>query len=195
MNNLLELPVGLDNAIQGIQEDIYEQLPNYWNNTPFPIVGYGRVQRTPLNEGKEQPEYYTQSKTFLPEWYDASIKNYRDVFWDTKNGAQFCFLIDEEDKALDEQTFLSKVTIVFWVNLERIYPIKEEQTVSRAHRDVMEVLRNYNFRRYQINNIERGVDNIFRQYLTKNMRYNDMHPLHCFAVNVDLTYYLTDKCT
>lgn len=192
MNNLLQRPIGLDKTIQGIQEDIYNEMQCVWQGN---LVGYGRVEKTPVNDGESVPDYYQTSKIVIPEWYNARLKDYEEVYYNDDNAAQFCFLVGDTDSPIDERTFVSQGKVVFWVDLSRIYPIEEERATSRAHRDVMEVLRNFNLGRYEIGNIEKRIDIIFREYKTSNVQFNDMHPLHCFAVNLDLTYYLTDKCS
>ena len=48
---------------------------------------------------------------------------------------------------------------------------------------------------FEINEVQRGIDNIFNQYTTSGVKFDDIHPLHSFSVNIDLNYYLTDKCT
>ena len=80
------------------------------------------------------------------------------------------------------------------VNLSMIYPNDTERQDSKAQKDVVEILREINGD-YEINEVERGLDNIFNQYTTSGVKFDDMHPLHSFSVNIDLNYYLTDKCT
>ena len=191
MNNILTAPVGLNKTIQDIQTDLYEQLPNFWSGT---IEGYGKVERRMLNNGEDQPEYFNQSKTFVPEWYNATKGDYEDVYYNDDNAGQFCFLVEERDTALDEQTFICPAKIAFWVDLSKIYPGSTERIVSKAHKDVMQVLRNYNYERYKVKGLERGMDIVFRQFQTKDMRFDDMHPLYCFAINVEIEYFLTDNC-
>lgn len=191
MNNLLENPVGLDKTIQDIQIDIYNQMPSFWCGN---IEGYGRVEKTPVNDGKTVPEYYHTSKIVIPEWYNSYLKDYQEVYYDDKNASMFCFLVSDADNAIDERTFTTKAKVVFMVDLSKIYPNNGSRAVSMAQSDAMQVLRNYNYERFEIEGIERRIDIIFREYKTSNIQFNDMHPLHCFAVLIDLTYYLEDKC-
>jgi hypothetical protein len=80
------------------------------------------------------------------------------------------------------------------VDLNKIYPTGTERLDAKAHSDAMEVLRNFGFNKYQITGIEKGIDFVFSGFTTSNIRFEDMHPQHCFSVTIDLEYYLTDKC-
>ena len=75
-----------------------------------------------------------------------------------------------------------------------IYPNKSGRQDDRAQKDVVEILRAINGS-YRINEVQRGIDNIFNQYTTSGVKFDDTQPLHSFSVNIDLDYYLTDKCT
>jgi len=191
MNNLLSKPVGLDETIAVIQKDLYRELSLVWQGQ---IEGYGRVYKNPVNTGESVPDYYQTSKIVTPAWYNAKLDDYEDTYYDDNSAAVFCFLTQENDSTQDSQVYTSEVKIAFMVDLSKIYPTSSERQDSRAQRDVAEILRNYNFEKYNITGIERRVDFVFREYLTSSIRFNDMHPLHCFAMKIDLEYFLTDKC-
>jgi len=191
MNNLLSNPVGLDSTIDKIQKDLYEQLCSVWEGE---IEGYGRVYKNPVNTGESIPDYYQTSKIVTPAWYNSKLDDYEDTYYDDNKAAVFCFLTQENDSTEDSVVYTSSVKIAFMVDLSKIYPTSKDRQDSRAQRDVAEILRNYNFEKYNITGLERRIDFVFREYLTSSIRFNDMHPLHCFAIKIDLEYFLTDKC-
>lgn len=191
MNNVLSKPIGIDYAIQHIQNDLYRELSDVWEGN---IVGYGRVEKTPLNNGEEVPEYYHTSKIVIPEWYNSNINEYEEVYYDDNNAAQFCFLVSDLSRAIDDRTFKNRCKIAFMVDLSKIYPSEKERLTSIAHRDVLEIIREYGNGYVEIDGIETRIDVIFREYKTTNIKFDDMHPLHCFAVVMDLVYNLDDKC-
>ena len=191
MNNLLTDINGIDQTIQPIQVDLYRELASVWSGS---IEGYGRVYKNIENSTDDIPKYYKSSKIFIPEWYNASKKDYEDVFYDDTKSCQFCFLVGDVDKTGDSIVYNTKAKVVFMIDLDKIYPGETERLDSKAHRDAMEILRNFGFNKYVITGIEKGIDFVFTGYTTLNVRFNDMHPLHCFAVNIDLQYFLTDKC-
>lgn len=191
MNNLLVNAVGIDETIKGIQKDLYNELSKVWKGD---VDGYGRVYKNPVNTGESIPDYYQTSKIVTPSWYNALEKDYQDVYYDDDKSAVFCFLTTENDTTLDSVVYNTDIKIAFMVDLEKIYPGDIERSDSKAQKDAIEILRNFSFNKYEINGIERRIDFVFREYLTSSIRFNDMHPLHCFAVKVNLQYFLTDKC-
>jgi hypothetical protein len=191
MNNLLATPIGIDETIQSIQVDLYNQLALVWNGD---IEGYGRVEKNPENVGTEIPSYYQTSKIVIPEWYNSLKKDYEEVYYNDNKSCVFCFLTADTDDTTDSIVYNSKVKVVFMVDLSKIYPSDTERLTSKAHRDAVEILRNWSFNKFEVKGIERRIEIIFREYTTDKIKFNDMHPLHCFAVKIDLQYYLTDKC-
>lgn len=191
MNNVLSNPLGLDEAIQSIQVDLYNQIGCIWNGD---IQGYGRVEKTPNNTGENVPTYYQTSKIVIPEWYNSEKKDYEDVYYDDSKSCVFCFLKGDLDTTIDSLVYTSKVKVVFMVDLTKIYPNETERTSEKSHRDAVEILRNYDYQKYNIRGIESRIEIIFREYVTDKIKFNDMHPYHCFAILLDLEYFLTDKC-
>ena len=191
MNNVLTSAEGLSLAIQSIQEELYTALPNFWAGD---IEGFGKVYKNIENSSDDIPKYYKSSKIFIPEIYNSSKGNYEDVFYNVSKSCVFCFLIDDKDTTEDDLLFKTKVKVVFMVNLSMIYPSQSERQDGKAQKDVVEILRAINGD-YEINEVQRGIDNIFNEYTTSGIRFNDLHPLHAFSINIDLNYYLTDKCT
>ena len=190
MNNILTSAEGLSLAIQSIQKELYEALPKFWSGD---IEGFGKVYKNVQNSSDNVPDYYKTSKIFVPEVYNSLKSNYEDVFYDNSKSCVFCFLIDDKDTTDDRVLFTSKVKVVFMVDLSKIYPTYKERQDGKAQKDVVEILREINGD-YEINEVQRGIDNIFNEYTTSKIKFNDIQPLHAFSINIDLNYYLTDKC-
>lgn len=191
MNNTKDNIFGIDFSIQSIQTDLYNELVSLWGDN---IDGYGRVYKNLENSPDDIPKYYKSSKIFIPEWYNSSKKDYEDLYYDDTKNAVFCFIVGDNDTTEDSIKYTNTVRVVFLVDLSKIYGGEVERLDEKAHRDVLEVLRNYNFGKYKINGISRGIDFVFSGFTTINIRFDDMHPQHCFSVDLDLEYYLTDKC-
>jgi hypothetical protein len=191
MNNTRQDLFGIDATVQGIQKDLYEQLKCVWSGD---VEGYGRVYKNLENSSDDIPKYYKSSKIFIPEWYNAYAKDYEDLYYDDNKSCSFCFIVGDTDSTEDSIKFTTKAKVVFMVDLNKIYPTGTERLDAKAHSDAMEVLRNFGFNKYQITGIEKGIDFVFSGFTTSNIRFEDMHPQHCFSVTIDLEYYLTDKC-
>mgnify|MGYP003667490317 CR=1 FL=1 len=190
MNNTLTSAEGLSAAIQSIQEELYRATVDLW---AVEVEGFGKVYKNVQNSSEDIPKFYKSSKIFIPEVYNSSTGNYEDVFYNNSKSCVFCFLIDDKDSTEDGLLFTTKVKVVFMVNLKQIYAIETERQDSRVQRQIVGFLRDINGD-YKINEVERGIDNIFNQYTTSGVKFDDMQPLHSFAVNLDLNYYLTDEC-
>jgi len=177
-NNLLTTPVGIDATINKIQVAIYDALVERWSGT---ITGYGKAYK---NNHKESTKL---------EWYNASDKDYQDVYYDDNSDATFFFIDEESDSSDDEIVFTSNVKCVFMVNLPNIITDVGRQD-SQAQRDAVEILRSVS-RQFKVVGIEKSFNEVFSGIDTEKIMFNDIHPLHCFAVLMELNYYLTDKCT
>lgn len=191
MNNLLEQAYGIDKTIQEIQERLYDALSEVWCNN---IEGYGRVEKTPINAGDEIPDYYRTAKLVIPEWYNATKKDYEEVYYDDKKSCIFCFLTSDNDETLDGVVYTAKVKCVFMVNLEKIFTDGVGRLTAKAHKEASETLRNLSYGIFDITGIERRIDIIFQEYKTNHIQTDDMHPLHVFAIKIDLNYILEDSC-
>ena len=191
MNNVLVEPYGIDETIQSFQIDLYRELVSIWG---VDIEGYGRVEKNPMNNGDETPTYYQTSKIVIPEWFNSYKQDYEDVYYDDNKSCVFCFLKEDNDRTEDQVVFNSNVKVVFMVDLRKIYSDKKERLTSKAHKDTMEIFREFGFNKFKVTGIEQRIEKIFREYDTSKIKFDDMHPLHCFAITLDLQYYLTNNC-
>ena len=178
MNNLLTSAYGIDVAINDLQKDLYSGVTSAWSGD---IEGYGRVHKK-IKDDKTFPEYY------------KGDGQYKDVYYDDKLGAGFFFIVGDDDSTEDEMLFISKVKCVFMMNLERAYPSDDERSDIKAQRLVVSLLREYDYHGYVVTGISKTVSNIFSGFDTSKINTADVHPAHCFSINIDLSYYLTDKC-
>lgn len=178
-NNLLTTPIGLDARIQKIQVALYSYLDQRWSGT---LTGYGKAY---LNETKKGGKKL--------EWYNASENDYQDVYFDDNSDATFFFIEGESDASEDEIVFVSNVKCVFMVNLPKILSDGGRQD-AQAQRDAVEALRSIS-REFQITGLEKNIDTVFSGVDVDKIKFNNIQPLHCFAVLMTLNYYLTDKCT
>ena len=170
---------------------MYNALPSFWSGD---IEGFGKVYKNIENSSDNIPTYYKSSKIFIPEVYNSIKGNYEDVYYNNSKSCVFCFLIDDKDSTIDEIVFTNNVKVVFMVDLSKIYPLQNERQDAKAQKDAVQALRDISGE-FIVNEVQRGIDNIFNEYTTSSMRFNDLQPLHAFSINIDLNYYLTDKCT
>ena len=190
-NNLLNEVFGIDNVIQSIQEELYAELSIIWKGD---IDGYGKVYRNPVNTGVDTPEAYATSKIITPEWFNPEKQDYEDVFYDDSKSCVFCFLIDDEDISNDEYIFNNKVKVVFMLDLNKIYDVVPQRLDTKSQVDAVQILRDISYSRYNVLGIERRIENIFRDFSTKVIKFDNMDKRHIFSVNLQLNYLINDKC-
>lgn len=180
MNHLVKEAFGIDSVIKRIQEQLYSELEKLWSSN---INGYGRVYKNHKNYQK------------IPEVFLASEGDYEDSFYDDGADANFFFLENDLHDTTDEVLFKNKMKIVFSLDLTECYD-GEDRLDALAHKDVMEVLRNIpSSGKYKITGYEIGLERVFSGFSTKGIKNQDIHPTHVFAVLIDLSYKLTDKCS
>lgn len=174
-------PIGIDIEIQSIQSDLYTALIALWVDK---LDGYGRIYK----------DFDKEDDKLKPYWYTGEAQ-YKEVYFNDKLSGNFSFMDDEDHKTEDEFKFTSIVKIVFMLNLKEIFPLDTDRADSKAQRDVVNVLRELSFGKFSIVGIEKGIRNVFRGMDFSSIKFEDQQPLHCFSVNIKLSYHLDEGCT
>jgi hypothetical protein len=191
MNNLLDIPIGIDEVLQDVQIDLYSELSNIWQGD---ILGYGKIYRNPVNKGKDTPEAYATSKIITPEWFNSEKQDYESVYYNDNYSSVFCFLTSDEDSSLDENVFTNNTKVIFMSDLDRVYPNVKQRQDSKQEVEAIQVLRSVAYGRFEVLGIERRIENIFREFSSKEVRFDNMDKRNVFAVNIKLNYTINDKC-
>lgn len=180
MNHLVEEAFGIDSVIKRIQEQIYAELVALWSSN---LNGYGRVY-------KNHKDYQK-----IPEVFLASEGDYSDSFYDDSADANFFFLESDLHETNDEVLFTNKMKVVFSLDLTECYD-GNDRLDALAHKDALEIFRNIpSSGKYKVTGYETGLEKIFSGFSIKGIKNQDIHPTHVFAVLIDLSYKLTDKCS
>ena len=190
-NNFLNEPYGIDVSMQDVQTDLYDNLATIWQGD---IEGYGRVYKNPVNTGVDTPEAYATSKIITPEWFNAEKQDYESVFFDDNKACVFCFIVDENDDSDDEYVFSTRVKVVFMADLDKIYPSIAQRQDAKLQVQAVQALRDISYQRFEVLGIERRIESIFREFSTKEIKFDNMDKRHVFAVNIKLNYTINDKC-
>jgi hypothetical protein len=177
MNNIRTENLGIDAVITAVQQEIYPLLQDRWTNK---IDGYGRAYKNISNDG------------ITLEVYDKD-GNYKDSFYNDKFDCVFFFIDADDHKTDDQMNFVADVKAVFMVNLDKIITL-EGRNDETSHRDAVEFIRSVSDYGLRIKGIEKGITNVFRGINYSQIKFDDIHPKHIFAVKMELSYYLTDKC-
>lgn len=180
-------PTGIDLRIQWAQQVIYERLIALWGLDDNAWTCYERAYKN-QKEGDYAPE------VFIPGTIGPG--EYKDVYWDdTLTALSFFGVGDQEVIVRDVNT--AKVYLIFMVNLKQLKP-GDTRNDAEAHRDVQEQFTLFNF---QPTALITGINSVFAEYggykknadeIYSNLKFRDMHPLHCFRINFDVLYNILD---
>ncbi|MFK7947854.1 MAG: hypothetical protein AB8G11_09700 [Saprospiraceae bacterium] len=176
MNFTTTSTVGIDTIIKSIQSELYDSLIERWVDD---IDGYGRVYKNETEKG------------IVPMHY-ISENDYKDVYFDDSKSGQFFFITNDKTSTSDEFMFQNRVKVVFMVDLTKI--IGEGRQDELARKDAIEILRNISYNRYTIIDVDKSLDNVFQGLNYDKVRKANINPLHTFSVNLNINYYINDKC-
>lgn len=163
MNSTATDTFGSDVLIKSVQEELYP----LWEN----LRGFGRVQRN-VRDG-----------ITVPEWNNEG--EYESVYFDDNYDGCFFFLEGDSHNSKDAFVFSTEVRICFMLNLKSLgLGDAEAADIAVKH------LRNHSDGRYEVLGLEKGVANVFKGMDTSGIKFEDMYPMHCFAVRIDVNYYI-----
>lgn len=175
MNFAKPTVTGIDIPIQKLQTLLYDRVKTLWSVTDSTFNMYGRAYRNQLQNGYA-PEVYVGKDEYKDSYFD-----------DTLAGSAF---FAYENTKLNGVDTTAVVSLIMMVNLAKIKPgtvRNDEEARVDIERICLE--RNYGF---FLTGIVTGIDQVFKEYGTKSIKYRDMHPWHCFRLNFNITYNIND---
>lgn len=171
MNHTKNKPLGIDNAIQIIQTYLYDNLN--WGE----IDVFGRVYKNPINKKGLTIEAYSGDDSYV------------DVFTNDTKNANIFFIEDDVHETKDGFRFTNKVKIVFMINLKKVYPDLYHRADIEAQIEAIELIRKKTGFTFQ--KIEKGIKQCLGEFQTEEIKLNDMHPYHVFAITGEITYQIS----
>jgi hypothetical protein len=143
---------------------------------------YGRAYRNKTDDG------------YIAEVYTGS-KEYREVYWDDSLNAISFF----GTNGTIERTVLSsaEVHLVFFVDLSKVKPDITHRADEEV-RDEIEAIVGSFTGGFVLKSIELWLENVLREYhgsrRDDRLKYVDMHPVHCFRMNLSINYDSNKNC-
>lgn len=177
MNHTLSITYNIDTVIQTIQTALYETLVPIWGE----FEAYGRVYK---NE---------RDGNTVPEVWRRDTNNYHEVYYNNTASAHMFFIDGDTHTTKDGMVFTTTLKICFMVDLRRIKN-QTERVDADVQRDVVAAIRNNMFQDFEITEVEKRVENVFRGFDNTGIQHNDLQPLHVFSVNGNLNYYFNSNC-
>lgn len=184
-------PVGIDIPIQRLQTELHRKLISvgYWNLADATkYKAYGRCYRNKIKDG------------YIAENYEGS-NQYKEVYWDSDLTAISFFGISNSIKAGINSE--ADVHLVFFADLSKLALVDKDSTTI-AHRSDEElrqmVLKIIGTHSHGFNYVstELWLENVLKEYpgsrREKRLNAVDMHPVHCFRINLKLIYNANKIC-
>lgn len=188
MNITRTNPAGIDLYIQKLQTKLHDMLvgANYWNlSDQSQYRAYGRCYRNKTDDG------------YVAENYE-SAGEYKEVYWSDELAAVSFFGISSNVK-----TGEADVHLVFFANLEKL-ALKDTEGDVVTHRADEELrlmvqrIIGKSAHGFQYESTELWIENVLREYpgsrRDARLKAVDMHPVHCFRINLKLLYNPNKIC-
>jgi hypothetical protein len=184
-------PAGIDFYVQQLQTKLHTILidADHWNladATKYEC--YGRCYRNKTKDG------------YIAEVY-TSANDYKEVYWnDTLTVLSFFGMSNNIQKGVQNQ---ADVHLVLFADLSKLaLKDKDDNTIShRADEELRLMVQNVigkNSYGFEFISIDLWLENVLREYpgsrRDDRLKYVDMHPVHCFRINLKLTYNPNKIC-
>lgn len=165
--------VGIDVVINDIQIAVSNSLQ--W-------VNYNAYHRIYKNETKNG---------IIPEFYrditQATVGDYEEVYLNDNLDATSFIYTEGTISSIDAGRLFSTVlSMVFQVNLSEVEGVKDTRNDEEAHRLAVEAINNSTYGK--VNSIVTGISNVYSEFDTSQITWNDMQPFHCFRIDIDVSY-------
>jgi len=170
MLTVITNPTGIDVRIRKLQEKIYNRLS--WTD----YNSYGRCYRNKAGNN------------YIAEVY-AGANEYKEVYWDDTLTAISFFGVSQT--VVHKLGELADVHLVFFVNIAKLKPLLLHRADEEIRMEVMNIVGRGLFG-FTYTSIETGIENVLKEYpgsvREKRLATVDMHPIHCFRLNLKLAY-------
>lgn len=168
-----ENAVGIDVVINDIQIAVSNSLQ--W-------VNYNAYHRIYKNE---------TANGIIPEWYEditqATKGEYEEVYLNDKLDASSFIYKEDTIPAVDiGRLFSTVVSMVFQVDLAAVEGVKDTRNDEEVHRLVIEAINGSTYGK--VASIVTGISNVYSEFDTSQIQWDDMQPFHCFRIDIDVNY-------
>lgn len=165
-------PVGVDLAISKIQTALYEGLVD--NGTWTDYESYHRA-------------YKNNSANGIKAEVHTCRDDYKDVFTDDQHGVSSFFIVSDDKTPLEANLFQTDIDIIFQIDLKKIYPNSPHRNDEEMHNEIASILTSMGGN-FDLTNIITGIDNVYSEFDTGQLNYDDLQPFHVVRFTVRTKY-------
>ncbi|MDR1199985.1 MAG: hypothetical protein LBK94_13415 [Prevotellaceae bacterium] len=161
-------PIGIDREIDRLQKNVFKNLLKKWS---IEQSNYNCFCRAYKNQ---------QKGGYIPEFY-AGNNEYRELFFDDTVFVTSFFTVADKTNIIVNgcQTVVS---LIFCVDISKLKDIPHRGD-EEIRQDVLGILK-----ALDLISVETGINNVFKEFSVSNIKYRDLHPLHCFRFNFNIIY-------
>ena len=174
-------PVGIDTVINNINKLVYDDLN--WLSTNYNTVhytAYHRALKNPNGQGGLIPEVYNIDTV-------TRRGEYSEVFYDDSLDASSFFYVDDNQSTIDNgRMFSTTLSMVFQVDLSIVASAIKHRGDAEIHRVVVNAINKGIYGK--VSNVVTGIQNVYSDFEQSQIDFTDMHPFHCFRVDIDVNY-------
>ena len=172
-------PVGIDYSLQLLQTELHDRLLTTWGIDTSTYKAYGRCYRKPADAG------------YIVANYDSGTE-YTSLFDDTLKAMSF---FGQSPATRLDQKESTEVHLVFFVNLALLKPSIAHRADEEVRKDVISIfapaLYGFAYQGFDIT-----IESALREYRGNWKKTLDMHPFHCFRINLKVLYDInSNNCT
>lgn len=177
-------PVGIDTIVNKIQPILFTELTTNFGWSDYEV--YHRIYLNP-KDGQVLPERYTDEG------------NYEEVLFDDTFNATSFFVMGGEAIRQDNNRFLQKMSIVFQMQLDKLYTSISHRADEEAKQDIILALIQVRIKvPFDVTRIIMGVDEVYRDLslsgeYKKRVKLDDLSFFNVLKVDLDIEFNY-NKC-
>jgi len=179
---LKDKPVGVDTVINNINDLVFTDL-GWVSTAEFPINynAYHRALKNPINNGLVPEVYDIESGTVFGEYTQV-------LYDDNLDASSFFYTSDSLDTIDNGRLFGTTISMVFQVDLSKV----ADNIYHRGDAEIQRIVVNaINKGIYgKVSSVVTGIPNVYSEFDQSQIQFTDMHPFHCFRVDIDVNYEL-----
>jgi len=182
MLTLKEKSVGIDTVINNINWLVYNEFGWKSDDPYFPVnyTAYHRALKNPRNGGLV-PEIYKINQNRFEKG------EYSEVLYDDTLCASSFFYVDDNQTPVDNgRLFNTTLSMVFQVNLNKVAENIKHRGDSEIHRIAVNAINKSLYG--NVSGLVTGISNVYSEFDQSQIQFTDMHPFHCFRVDIDVNY-------
>lgn len=189
MLNVKDTVTGIDIPIQKLQTFLYNKIKVLWNLSDTTLDGYGRVYNN-SNDVGIVPEVFVSGTP------GTNNTIYKQVYFDkTTLSAMFFFAVDDNRQFdYSQGSEITKVSIIFIVNLEQVKPLLPHRGDEEVKVDLQKLCTLGMFG-FLMTGGETTFKRVFSQFTGINNNdgqiFEDRHPIFCLKINMSIFYQPT----